>query len=152
MKRRAWWFWGTALLMGAWLPLPVLLAILIAYTVAKPKLWLVGLAVMSELLTALPFGILTVTIFLPLIVRRWTAPQEPTVTFSFLAVVIGIALGQYLILASFDISQLVWQKGFLELPRYVPWRYITAELLASAFTAFALLNARGLFVPLVSKT
>lgn len=155
-----WRFWILALSLAvvghwalrwqtfSWLPFPVVVATLLAFTVERPLRYLVGLALVSELLTALPGGIVTAAVLFPWAVRNAARRLERKASLSFLGVIMITVLGQVLILAAFD-----WAAGnaaggwkTADLWRFAPWPAMLITWLASAGLAFGLAAGHALFV------
>lgn len=146
MKRIQGWFWLTALVVTWWIPLPLLASVLITYSASHPRRWLLALAIASELLTALPLGIMTGVVFTPLLIRRWFFPKEALPTTSFLGVLLCITSVQYLLLGSIDMVGGVLREGASALARYMPYAPLSIGILTSTFTAFAFFSVRILLI------
>lgn len=123
----------------SWLPLPVTAAGVIAFTARRPLRYLVGLAVMGELLASLPFGFMTLVVLLPWLVQKMIRSREREASVTWFGFIAAIVLCQLLILA----RAWTWVPGW----QYVPWPAIGIAWLASSLMIFLLAAGWHLFAP-----
>lgn len=131
----------------SWLPLPITAAVIIAFTAERPARYLIGLAIVCELLSSLPAGILTATVLLPWLVRKGTPRIEHQASVSFLGVIAATVLGQLILIMAFDWLSGIFHSGWSwdSAWRYVPWPAAGSTWIASSVVAFLLIVGHRLF-------
>lgn len=108
-------------------PAPVLSAIILTWTIPRAWRYLLVIAIFSELFTTLPLGILSLTIFMPLLIYFLRGRIEADISFSFLLIILLTVLLQFITLASYDIAHTY----------SVPWRLLFSSWLITSAISFA---------------
>jgi len=96
------------------MPFIVLVPMVIVYTVDSPLVYLFSLALIGELFSFLPPGIVIMVVFIPWVIQRIVRVVQVDVSFAFAAMVVGTCLLQ---LAVMFIPSAV-QAGSVQV---VPW-------------------------------
>lgn len=124
----------------SFVPLPILASLLAVYILDRPLGVLVLLAIMFELLTTAPLGVVTAAVFAPYVIRRFFRAVEIDISFSFLLLVFGSAAAQVslLVLPGF-LSPLMDGFSLSEMYRYIPVSAWFLTVIASTVAAFTLL-------------
>lgn len=158
MTQRAWVFpmlVGVALLVSwpfswagfAWVPAPLFLAIILVYTLPHPVRWLTALAVVVELFTALPLGVMTAAIFLPYGMKKLARRVETDFSiWFFLYITLVVALQVTLLSLSYGLAA-VFRSGGQASLIFFPWPMSLVTILATAMITFTLLIIRSFSLP-----
>lgn len=128
----------------SWLPLPITVATVLAFTASRTFRYAVPLALVCELLSSLPFGVVTLVIAWPWAIRRLRRSRDPEGWGELAGLVAITVAAQVTTLAAFD-----WVRGGIatgwqwsELWRYTPWLAMLTTWVASTV---AILGLVGLY-------
>lgn len=132
--------WRLSYTTFAWVPVPLFLGSLIAHTIKKPLRWLAALAVLGELFTVLPFGVMTAAIFLPWGGRRVAHRMETDFSLWFFLYLLTVTGAQVLVICLASMRH-GWQ--------FFPWPAALVSTLATSGAVFALLIIRLFSLPSV---
>ncbi|MEK7556627.1 MAG: hypothetical protein AAB538_01490, partial [Patescibacteria group bacterium] len=127
-----------------WIPFVLLMAVILTYTATHPRRWLVVLAILGELLTALPLGIVSCVIFTPLLMQRLLPSEKSFPSFSLLGILFLTITVQYLILGSFDLGSAIVREGVGTAERYIPYLPLATGIVSATLAAFVLFSSRAL--------
>lgn len=120
-------------------PAPLILASLCAWLLPGRWQWLLLIAFVSELLSALPLGSLAVAVALPFIVRKAHGQAENLLSFSFLALLVGTSFLQFMILTAASLLPIATTDTF-NVWAAVPWQPILLGTVTSAGIVFVICN------------
>jgi hypothetical protein len=118
-------------------PAPVLLAVILTWSIPRAWRYLIVIAIVSELFTTLPLGILSLTIAMPLGVYLLRGRIEADISFSFLSLILVSVFLQFVVLTSFDVVHNYIAEGGQSIISVIPWRLLFSSWLITSAMAFA---------------
>ncbi|MEX1998028.1 MAG: hypothetical protein WEA04_05155 [Candidatus Andersenbacteria bacterium] len=87
----------------SFIPAPLVLATVLIWVLPAPLPYVFLLAIVSEVFSSLPFGLMALAILLPLFIFRLRKRIDVDLSFSFLALLGLTAIGQQLVMISADV-------------------------------------------------
>lgn len=102
--------------------LPIFVSILVTYVASVPTYYLLILAVIAELYSSFPPGVMTLVVLVPWLVRSVMRERQPTLSFTFLVKIVVTVILQLAILSAIEVINLAllpemdWMSALGQIP------------------------------------
>jgi hypothetical protein len=151
LRYRLWLAIGLILLLGLhviWqralfslIPLALTIPLVLTWIARRPLPYLLGWAVIVELLSTTPLGLMTALTLVPWFVRLTWRRAEADLSFSFLVVVVGTVLLQLVGRMGYELALTAYRHGLTggDLVYTAPWSLTILTLLLTTVVGYSLI-------------